>query len=615
MNSPLLRRSLLDRKIFNHFTPGILSGLLGLLWQWQFVNISIAAVNDSCSGSIALTNGVPFEMSTTDATTEVEEVATCAGGTGKGVWFTFTAPSNSSISVSTIGSSFDTVLQIFTGSCGSLTPVVCNDDNSPAGYLYQAGVIFPGTASTTYRILATGSGGQSGTLRMIATTGAPNDTCDNPVPLLENVFCMMTTTNANSTGDPVPLCQSSFGKGVWFKYVPPLSGTLAVSTAGDFDTVMAVYSGTCGALTPVACNDNNGPVTPGTSASASFSATGGTAYYILVGGTNDTDGMLSMVIGPVPANDSCAGATPLNAGGLATGYNQSALSSGDPTSSCATSGKGVWFSFTPAQSGPCLISTCSSGFDTVLDVFDGSCGAFSPVACADDNGPDCGGANASLILTAAAGHDYFIMVSGKNGDSGTIDIRAAMEPANDSCTNALSLANGVPANVDTRGALSAVSPLPTCAPGIGRDVWFQFAPASSGEVLVSTCDSDVDTGLQVYTGDCNSLEPLVCNDDFGPVCSSPQASVVFAGVAGTTYLIQVGGFAGDSGTLSIIASIATPPLNYVKSGNSLELNWTVGDTLQVATNLNYPIDWADVGTTGTYTETMTNESRFFRVKR
>ena len=41
---------------------------------------------------------------------------------------------------------------------------------------------------------------------------------------------------------------------------------------------------------------------------------------------------------------------------------------------------------------------------------------------------ECGGQNASVIFSATGGHDYLIMVSGKNGQAGMVRIRAALQP-------------------------------------------------------------------------------------------------------------------------------------------------------------------------------------------
>jgi hypothetical protein len=136
---------------------------------------------------------------------------------------------------------------------------------------------------------------------VVSTTPPGNDTCAGAIPLVGGEVSTTNTANATSTGDPVPGCQGSAGKGVWYTYTPNSSGTVSVSTCGStYDTVLAVYTGSCGSLSPVICNDNNGPSCPGSQASVSFSVTGGTTYYILAAGAGGATGILNiMAIGPL----------------------------------------------------------------------------------------------------------------------------------------------------------------------------------------------------------------------------------------------------------------------------------------------------------------------------
>ncbi|MCB0471964.1 MAG: hypothetical protein KDC56_02775, partial [Flavobacteriaceae bacterium] len=74
----------------------------------------------------------------------------------------------------------------------------------------------------------------------------------------ENV---LTGTNVNATNSAVssPSCASYQGRDVWYTATVPASGILTVETqnAGDImDTGLAIYSGNCGALTQIACNDD-----------------------------------------------------------------------------------------------------------------------------------------------------------------------------------------------------------------------------------------------------------------------------------------------------------------------------------------------------------------------
>jgi hypothetical protein len=134
-----------------------------------------------------------------------------------------------------------------------------------------------------------------------APLAPPNDQCAGALVLADGVPFTMGTTNATSTGDPTPGCVGSFGKGVWFTYTAPASGDVFISTCGStFDTAMGVYTGGCGALTQVACDDDNGPNCVGLQASVHLVASGGTTYYILAGGYGSSSGNLTVEAYLVP---------------------------------------------------------------------------------------------------------------------------------------------------------------------------------------------------------------------------------------------------------------------------------------------------------------------------
>lgn len=65
----------------------------------------------------------------------------------------------------------------------------------------------------------------------------------------------------------------------WYKFTPATNGTVTLSTAGStYDTVLAVHTGICGALTPVACNDDDNYFT----SSYDLEVIAGKTYYVEV---------------------------------------------------------------------------------------------------------------------------------------------------------------------------------------------------------------------------------------------------------------------------------------------------------------------------------------------
>jgi hypothetical protein len=303
-----------------------------------------------------------------------------------------------------------------------------------------------------------------------------------------------------------------------------------------------------------------------------------------------------------------------------------ATSAGDPTPSCGINfGKGVWYSFTSLTSGLVTISTCGSDFDTVLQVYAGSCGALSDVACNDDSGPACATKQASVSFLATGGTRYLILAGGYGGATGNLRVMVAatLLPSNDRCSGAIAMTAGTLYGVNTANATSTGDPTPVCQANFGHGVWYSFTPPISGPVFISTCGSDFDTVVQVYTGACGSLTPLGCNDDGGPACASVAASVRFMGTAGTTYWILAGGYGGKSGNLGIISDVE-PTLAITRQGTNVVVSWPTsanGFYLQWATNLSPPVSWTYawpvqvLGSNYVATNAASGAASFYRLKK
>jgi hypothetical protein len=130
--------------------------------------------NDLCSAAVQLTNGIPYTMSTAFATSVGDPSPGCSPGAGRGVWFRYTSLQPGYVKVSTCESSYDTALQVYMNGCGGLTAVACNDNDGPLCGGNRASVKFASPPATSYLILATGAGEQTGNLNIVATEEAPS---------------------------------------------------------------------------------------------------------------------------------------------------------------------------------------------------------------------------------------------------------------------------------------------------------------------------------------------------------------------------------------------------------------------------------------------------------
>ncbi len=148
-------------------------------------------VNDLCTGALPIACAQTITGNTSTATTDA--VATCVTSlsSAPGVWYTF-AGDGSITTLSLCGSSYDTKIGVFSGSCASLTCVTGNDDFSSCGL--QSQVTFQTAIGTNYYILVTGFSTANGAFTL-------NRTCVFP--------CLGTPASGTISGPGGIVCSGS----------------------------------------------------------------------------------------------------------------------------------------------------------------------------------------------------------------------------------------------------------------------------------------------------------------------------------------------------------------------------------------------------------------------
>jgi len=148
------------------------------------------------------------------------------------------------------------------------------------------------------------------------------------------------------------------------------------------------------------------------------------------------------------------------------------------------------------------------------------------------------------------------------------------QPANDECAGAevIPFNTGVTLQaIDTTTATTSANPVtgaPCAGSAIGTcefDVWYSWTPVTDGLLEASLCDLvDFDSDLLIYTGGCGVLDEVACNGD-GTGCGGFTSFVAgFEVVAGTEYIIRIGGWNNASfgvGDLQLTFSDLLPPSN------------------------------------------------------
>jgi Secretion system C-terminal sorting domain len=85
--------------------------------------------NDNCAGAILLNENGVYKTYSSASSTESQLPVCSASSTASDVWFKFTTSSaaSPSVTVSVTSTLMDAVVEVFSGSCGALTPVDCVD--------------------------------------------------------------------------------------------------------------------------------------------------------------------------------------------------------------------------------------------------------------------------------------------------------------------------------------------------------------------------------------------------------------------------------------------------------------------------------------------------------
>lgn len=405
---------------------------------------------------------------------------------------------------------------------------------------------------------------QSNTSPMLGTVSAnsvaagivvppDNDICANAQSLFCGDVILGSTVGANDEVVPSP---NSLGAGVWYRFVGTgLNVTFSTCSANsnpDFDSQISVFTGSCGAFSFLAQNDDDLFCNETLQSTLTIATTLDELYYVYVSDrfilSSDGDFQLSVSCESA-TNAVCANAIALGCGdgitGLAYGASQEVI----PTFDGNTTGAGLWYTFT-GTGGYVEFSTCgaNTGFDTEINVLTGSCGSWTNVGGNDDgmcNGFD----NITSLANVATnyGELYYVYVSSYVED-GTGNIfwlsTTCAAPQNDVCANATPISCGNTVQGST--LLAGIDgPLTTCE-GDGfsyaADVWYRVV-GNGQDLTASLCSSLYDTKIDIYESDCANYSCVAFDDDF----CVPGSQVTWTSTQGTEYLIRVHGYSGQVG--------------------------------------------------------------------
>lgn len=266
-----------------------------------------------------------------------------------------------------------------------------------------------------------------------------NDDCTGAISLTAGVACSFGTyTNVSATATtspatpPAPGCGNYLGGDVWFSVTVPASGHLIFDTrtpsGGLTDIAMAIYSGACGALSLIECDDDdsdNGTYMPKIDRTG---LTPGATIYIRVWEYgNNSFGNFELCVYEPAGTGPCASVISIDCGidQIFTASGSGAWNAG--ICGTGTPGQEQIYAFTPATSGPYILNITYTGSDWMSYAYqEGSC---SSTGWNCITRTDATGNYGPMNMTA--GVTYFIMVDCEDASSGnqhTFRIRCPETP-------------------------------------------------------------------------------------------------------------------------------------------------------------------------------------------
>lgn len=310
-------------------------------------NISLTSqtYNDDCADSFNLTvNPSTTCVTSSSGTTAVatQSQSGCAGTADDDVWYSFVATSTVHTVTVTPNTMYDAVVEIFSGSCGSLSSLVCQD--ATLAYAPEEATAAGLTIGQTYYVRTYtyyNNDSHQGSFAICVTT--PQDPCSS----ITNISGCGTSTNTTIAPGNGIYSTSSCGNTTpglekIFSYTPTMSGTFAIQQLNSYTTINYQYKAASSG-----CNNTGWTCIQalnGAQTSYTFYMLAGNTYYIMIDPQNNSGGNITFQVNcltaPCTAGEgvgtSALGCPSVTSGGLGlSGANPDPIPCDAPTT-CTT---------------------------------------------------------------------------------------------------------------------------------------------------------------------------------------------------------------------------------------------------------------------------------------
>lgn len=556
-------------------------------FQFNVIAQTAPPQNDACANAKPIVAGQMLAGTTNLATNDGSATCDPGGAASRDIWYRFDTPNHSgTLTLDTCGSSIDTVLSVYSGTCGSLTEIACNDDCGGAPCGATASCLSTVVPAGSYYIRVSDKGGAAGEVRLTAAFTMDNTTACNAAVITSLPYTDVVDNRLSITPSPDPACTGATTAGrfpVWYTYTPPTDCTLLIREESTQSVYIQISTGSCSSPTEVHCTSQQ---------STPFALTGGTQYWIMLSISSTTAPTVPMSVSfecvQPPPNDTVCNATVINSLPFSDNPNVSAATL-DLDVACNIAGSpgvwfGVWYKYTPAGDCTAALTANVGGLSNVVAVYTGE-------SCSSLDLPEffCSSTTGSTVnVDLQGGITYYILI-GRNSlslpalpNNTTFTMNCAPPPPREACSSAevipsLPFSTSVDHSAfaaNTPGAICDTTVTNPPAAVMQKDVWFSYTHTGADCVarITVTPTTAYDAIVQVFRGStCGSLTRIGCINRVTSNSTSPERLQIGM-TAGETYWIQF----GKTGTTATGSAVSNLDIDCLPAPpNDLPCNATV----------------------------------------
>ncbi len=402
------------------------------------------------------------------------------------------------------------------------------------------------------------------TFRTIALPETPqtlNDQCQDALVIMADTEYFGTTEG--TTGTDLSSCGNNDIYDVWYNFVPTQDGLyqIYVESSDYVSPCVSLFDGCGGA--ELACWTTGSSV--GYASGCFFEATAWTSYLIRVADYSYSTGDFKLIVlhHPIPDNDECAGAFPLEPDHFYEGRNNFGATN-DSTSSCGTDDThDVWYKYTAQDDNNVLFTVFPYEDEPpyyTASLFDGCdeltrteliCGVY------EENGRE-EKTTVVILENPQPGQTYYLRVARNESEYGQFALETRPGPVNDKCSRAQSIS----ANNYTWGSTwgAGGSDVSYCGWNDSRDIWYALTSDQTQQVLIRAYSGEMNPFTVSLFDACGGYE-LACAESCEGYEGEMKAQIIHPCNAWQTVYVRIAFTDGQMGEYYLETIPLIPPQN------------------------------------------------------